>query len=361
VSVRRLRPLPIAAASLERRYGLMAETVLFQTNDPALLAAADASFGRFPLPADGRDPLVIRLFTEEAPGRPGRPGRPGGPAAFGRPAATSGPRTGATAGPRTGAGGIVHRTQGDLFLISGPEDVAAVELDAGLAVGWVSSETANNSGHVRYAFIEAMGLSLLTTPARGYFSIHAAGVARGGAGIALHGPAGAGKSTLAIACARRGMDVFAEDAVFVRAAPAGIEFWGLPWVHRVMPDAPRFFPELADLRSRRQPNGELKLEVDLDVVYPGRAVPGARPGPVVILERGSPGATRIERLDERDAADAIEVIWPYEVAWTEQLEHGVRQLIAAGVHRLHVNGTPDEAVDALDELLDGLAPPIATA
>lgn len=354
MAVRRPRPLPIAVPALERRYGLMAETVVFQTNDPALVSAADASFGRFPTPADGRDPLIIRLFTEAAPGRP----------ATDRAPTTDGESVTRSRSereePRTEAGGIVHRTQGGQYLIVGPQDVAAVELEAGVAVGWVSAATADAAGRVRYSFIEAMGLSMLTTAARGYFSIHAAGVARAGIGLALHGPAGAGKSTLAIACARRGMDVFAEDAVFVRIVPAGIELWGMPWVHRLMPDAPRFFPELAGLQPRRQPNGEQKLEIDLDVLYPGRAVPSARPGPIVILERGSGGGTHIERLDAADAEDAVEVIWPWESGWTAQLEQGARQLIAGGVYRLHVNGTPDEAVDALDELLDGLAAPIAT-
>lgn len=259
-----------------------------------------------------------------------------------------------------GAGDLVHRTDGGLFLIVGPHDVAAVDVASGVGVGWVSAATADDTDGVRYSFIEAMGLSLLTAPGRGYFSIHAAGVARGGTGIVLHGAAGAGKSTLAIACARRGMDVFAEDAVFVRVASAGIEFWGLPWLHRLMPDAPRFFPELADVSPRRQPNGELKLEIDLDVRYPGRAVPSARPGPIVILERAGSGGTRIERVDADEAEVAIELIWPFEVGWTAQLEDGARQAIAGGVYRLHVNGTPDEAVDALEELLEWLAPPIAT-
>lgn len=343
-----LRALPIAVPALERRYGLMSETVLFQTNDPQLLAAADASFGRFPKPAaDGREPLVIRLFTESEPGRP----------ASDR-ASVSSSRSGQD-GPRVDSGDIVHRTQGGLYVIVGPEDVAAVETERGVAAGWVSPATAADAARVRYSFIEAMGLSMLTTPVRGYFSIHAAGVARGGVGLALHGPAGAGKSTLAVACARRGFDVFAEDAVFVRVVPDGIEFWGMPWVHRLMPDAPRHFPELAGLQPRPQPNGEQKLEVDMDVLYPGRAVPSAQPGPIVILERGG-GGTRMERLDAREAEDAIEVTWPWGAGWTAALEHAARQLIHGGVYRLHVNGTPDEAVDALDELLDGLAPPIAT-
>ena len=55
----------------------------FETNDPALLAAADASFGRFAVPVDGREPLVVSLFTE--PGRSGSPGaddEPGSPIGY---------------------------------------------------------------------------------------------------------------------------------------------------------------------------------------------------------------------------------------------------------------------------------------
>ena len=64
MGVRREQQLPILRPTLERRYGLMAESLLFQTNDPNLLAAADASFGRFPLPTDDRPPLVVALFSE---------------------------------------------------------------------------------------------------------------------------------------------------------------------------------------------------------------------------------------------------------------------------------------------------------
>ena len=71
---RRFGELSIPVPTLERRYGLMAETLRFETNDPALLAAADASFGRVAVPVDGREPLVVSLFTE--PGGSGSPGSP---------------------------------------------------------------------------------------------------------------------------------------------------------------------------------------------------------------------------------------------------------------------------------------------
>src|SRR4029079_18644564 len=59
--------LPYPGATIVRSYGLMAESLRFETNDAALLAAADASFGRFPMPTDDRDPLVLRLFSQPLP------------------------------------------------------------------------------------------------------------------------------------------------------------------------------------------------------------------------------------------------------------------------------------------------------
>ena len=194
----------------------------------------------------------------------------------------------------------------------GVGDLAVLDVDRGVAIGAVQPETAAADDLVRTVFIDAMALSLLGR-ARGYVVVHAAAVVRHDLAIVLHGPAGAGKSTLAIACARRGFGVVAEDAVFVRPAPNGLEVWGLPWTQRLLPDAPRFFPELAGLVARPQPNGETKVQVDLDAAYPGRAVPCARPGPVLLVTRG-PGSTRLEPVPAGDAD--LELLWPFDGGWT---------------------------------------------
>jgi hypothetical protein len=195
-----------------------------------------------------------------------------------------------------------------------------------------------------------MALSMLAR-SRGYFVLHAAGVVRGERGIVLMGPAGSGKSTLTIACARRGFGVFAEDAVFVRVRPNALEWWGLPWVQRLLPDARTLFPELAGLPDHVRPNGESKIDVELDRVHPGRTVPCAAPGPIVLLSRDDGGPTRIEPVPAAEVADALEVHWPWDGGWSEAHERGAGMLGAGGVYRLHVNGTPDEAVDVLEGLV----------
>ena len=327
MGVRREQQLPVVRPTLERVYGLMAETLLFRTNDPALLAAADASFGRFPVPTDGRPPLVVTLLSE-AP-------RDGDGEADGRGEGSALPA-------RTR-----FRVHGRHYLITRGDELAIVDGARGVATGFVSEATAADQSDARYSFIEAMSLSMLARN-RGYLTIHAAGVVRNGIGVAIGGPAGSGKSTLAMACARRGFGVFAEDVVFVRVLPAAIEMWGQPWTQRLLADVRDLFPALAGIEGRLQPNGEVKIEVDLDAVLPGRAVPCAPAGPILGLVRGTGGPTRIEPADTD-----LDLLWAWDGGWTSSHDGAAARLAAQPRYRLHMNGAPDEAVDVLEALLDG--------
>ncbi len=347
---RRVQQLPVAEADRSATFGLMAERLRFETNDAGLLDLAAASFARFPVPPDdGRDPLVVRLLVESAPGRPRAPFRPSDDG-HALPTATD--------QAPLDARSFVRRVNGSLLTITGGVgDLAVLDVDRGIAIGVVRPETAAAPDLVRTIFIDAMALSLLGR-ARDYVVVHAAAVVRHDLAVVLHGPAGAGKSTLAIACARRGFGVVAEDAVFVRPTPSGLELWGLPWTQRLLPDAPRFFPELSDLVARPQPNGETKVQVDLDTVYPGRAVPCARAGPVLLVTRG-PGPTRLDPVPADDAD--LELLWPFDGGWSATHEETATGLLAGGCFRLHVGGTPDEAVDLLDDWLAQRSAAVAAA
>lgn len=303
----------------------MSESVIIETNDEALLGAGDASLGRFVVPGSDVEPLVVRIFR--APDRRERD---------------------AAAGAR-----LSHHVDGNRYLVAGSDDVAVIDAAAGIGVAFLD-DAADDAGFVGYSFIEGMALSMLTY-GRGYFSIHAAGVARNGVGVALFGREGAGKSTLAVAAARRGLEVFAEDGVFVRAGPHGLEFWGLPWTQRIVLDARRFFPEFDRLEPTRQPNGELKVEIELDKHYPGRARPNAQPGAIVLLDRDAIGPDGLVPVATTDAV--VETIWPWGDHWTEAHAEAERLLRALPAYRLTMNGTPDDAIDHLEVLLEGLGSP----
>ena len=320
--VRRQHTLPLMEPTMERTFGLFGDSVIVQTNHPSIIDAAEVSFGRFEIPADA-DPVTVRAFVD---------GKLGADRA-----------------------GLVHRTDGHHYLVSSPGSAAVTDLRAATATSYIDAAGLADSARLRYTYIEGPALSMLVA-SRGYFVLHASGVARNGVGIALHGPEGAGKTTLAVASARRGLDVFAEDGVFARAGADGLEFWGLPWVQRLVPDARELFPELSAIAAVRQPNLEMKLEVGLDHFYPGRSVPRAHPGAIVLLERNGGAGQGLVLLDDAAKEGLVEVQWPWPTAWNERHDRAAALIDELPVYRLHVNGTPDEAVDLLEELLAELAP-----
>ncbi|MEO6349348.1 MAG: hypothetical protein ABIP53_01730 [Candidatus Limnocylindrales bacterium] len=308
--------MPIDTAPYSRRFGLMAESIVVETNHEPLLAAAEAAFGRFALPVEEeRPPLRLRILRHEATDARFR-----------------------------------HWRDGHMYVVAGAADVAAVDAGAGSAVAHVSVDMAANLRQVRYSFIEGPALAALTY-GRGYVCAHACGIARNGLGLALMGHAGAGKSTLALAAARYGLDVFAEDGVFLRAGSHGAEFWGMPWTQRLVLDSVRFFPELADEEPILQPNGELKIEVDLDRWFPGRAQPAARPAAVVVLSRES-GATSLEQADD---IEELPVLWPWGGHWTADHARATTLFGQLPIYRLELGDTPVAAMPLLERLLDDLA------
>jgi hypothetical protein len=323
------------------RFGLFAERLEVRTNDRRILAAAEASFGRFEVPSSG-EPLVVRLVVDDPVAPP--------------PTAPAAPLDARSLG---------HETAGHLYSIFlGSAGRAVVDVATGFGTGSVASTLADQAGLLRYAFVEAMALAMLTG-GRGYVPIHASCVVRDGIGVILQAPAGTGKSTLALACARRGWGLLAEDVVFARPSGRGpvdgpasdgpLEVWGMPWTQRLLPDATRFFPELATATARLQANGEHKLELDLDDHAPGTATPRAAAGPIVLLARDSGGPTRAEWLSPMAAPTEVETLWPWESGWTAAHERTAARLLDQGVLRLHLNSTPDEAVTALEAALEPAA------
>jgi len=304
----------------------MAEALRFRTNDARLMAAAERAFGRFEVPAGGT-PLEVGLLVD------------------------GGARS-AALDPRQ----VRPRVQAHLHTITlDARNHAAIDLERGIAIGTVSTDVAADADFVRYAFIEAMGLSMLAR-ARGYVAIHASAVVRDGRAVILQGPAGTGKSTLAVACALQGFGVLAEDVVFAHrpavGVGVGVEAWGMPWIQRLLPDAIDHFPGLGAVEPRLQPNGERKLEVDIEHLRPGAATPSAPAGAVLLLVRDSGGPTRVEPLDASEAAASFEVLWPWGDGWSAAHEGLVRDLLATRAGRLHMNGSPAEAAEVLAAWLD---------
>lgn len=220
----------------------------------------------------------------------------------------------------------------------------------------VSEDMLQHAYHLRSELIE-FAVFILAARGLGLVPLHAACVGRQGRGLLLLGGSGSGKSTLALHGLLRGLELLAEDAVFVQ--PAALLATGVPnYLHLrsetldfVEDDAIRGWVARAPVIRRR--SGVEKFEVDLRREY-GRPAAGplALVGAVFVSAQPAdrPGAL-LTRLDARAVGHLFEVDQPYapsQPGW----RRFKREIMDRGVHQLRRGCHPRDSVDALCRLLD---------
>ncbi len=94
-----------------------------------------------------------------------------------------------------------------------PANFYIVDLLQGFSFGWVNAAAISHRNYFRYHFLEAAALAHIVN--RHAAPVHAACVERQGRGVLLCGDSGAGKSSLAFACARAGWTYVTDDASFL--------------------------------------------------------------------------------------------------------------------------------------------------
>jgi len=182
------------------------------------------------------------------------------------------------------------RTGGRLEFACGASNGFA-DRASGIAVAWIGSSLLADPDRARTDVIECLALFLAGRwlPA----ALHAAAVAQDGRCLLLTGAAGAGKSTLAFACLLEGLQLVAEDVVFVDTSAGRPVAHGLPGRIHLLPDARRFFPECPAARPVRRGAGEDKLQFHVETLFPGAV---QRHAPIVgVLEvcRGAADRTTL--------------------------------------------------------------------
>ncbi|HUE11778.1 MAG TPA: hypothetical protein VMQ54_12595 [Steroidobacteraceae bacterium] len=208
--------------------------------------------------------------------------------------------------------------------------------------------------HTRYEFIE-FTVFTLAARSQGLVSLHAACVGRGGRGILLMGESGAGKSTVTLQCLKHGLEILAEDSVFI--APQKLLATGVANFLHVRSDSLRWLERPEDAAAiRKSPvirrrSGVTKFEVDLR-----RGGFRLAPGPlkivaIVFLSPQSAGRRPLlEPLSKPDlwarlaAAQAYALHQPQWSTFRKRLSHVAAYELRRGQH-------PLEAADTLGTLL----------
>jgi hypothetical protein len=177
------------------------------------------------------------------------------------------------------------RSQGHLLSIVGDsENFACLDLSAGFSFGWVTASTAANTEYFRQCFLDVMIYPLLEI--RHLVTVHAACVINRGKGILLAGDSGAGKSSLAYACARRKWTYVSDDAsAFVRASDKPMII-GHPQKFRFREPVGELFPEFLGLKSSIRAYGKPTIEIRTSSLENFRTADQSAVDAIVFLNRG---------------------------------------------------------------------------
>jgi hypothetical protein len=157
----------------------------------------------------------------------------------------------------------VCRSQDNLLaLISDADNFAICDLDKAFAFSWLTPVTARNKNFIRYFFLDAVAMCLLSSSY--VTAIHAACVRRAEYGFLLCGDSGAGKSSLAFACARAGWTYVSDDASYILQKTSDRIVVGNHRQIRFRPSASSLFPELEGIGITPRAAGKPSIEVPIE-------------------------------------------------------------------------------------------------
>jgi hypothetical protein len=233
------------------------------------------------------------------------------------------------------------------MVLSTRASVAMADPDRGEAFGYLSAALVAQPAHARGAFVDALTLRMMGR--NGRLPFHAAVVARDDAAVLLTGSSGAGKSSLAYACARAGMRVIGEEVAWIQRSPTP-RVWGRSEALHLLPDAVRFFPELGDRPLVPRANGKEKIAVDLGALGAIGKPFATRVG-LCVLSRGG-GVPRLDPLDRRDAEAALRAeIAPGFDLFRDETIAVLPAMVAGGCWRLDPGPHPVGAVPFVEDML----------
>jgi hypothetical protein len=206
----------------------------------------------------------------------------------------------------------------------------------------------------------ALSHPLLTIPLieklkrRGLFSIHAAGVARGGKGLLIPGSSGSGKTTLALALSRAGFGFLGDDMLFLVPGANGLRALAFPEPFDLTDDTVRLFPDLADLLAVEKQAGWPKRQLRAEERFGSEIVWQCRP---VALVFPRVAASRRSTLQPMDPGEALLELVPNilltEAASSQQHLTVLGQLAkTCGCYRLETGTEFGELATLLGELLE---------
>jgi hypothetical protein len=210
----------------------------------------------------------------------------------------------APAGPsrsvyEAGGSDVRHHPDDDVLTAT----LAGVHLHADLRRGVTHIACQDFSGRSRYVASNPFAtLALMEMlKRRGTYFLHAACLAKEGRAVVIAGQAGAGKSTLALALARHGLDYLGDDMVFLRAEAGTVRALGFSDAIGITANTAQWLPELAELARREPEPGYPKYLGRVEDHFAARVVTEAAPRAIVFPQIVPGDDSRLEPLAGNEA------------------------------------------------------------
>jgi hypothetical protein len=181
-----------------------------------------------------------------------------------------------------------------MMMIADPSNFCVADFPRGKTRMVISAAALRHPGYVRQVFLDCAAACQIgtayTTP------IHAACVASLGAGVLLCGDSGAGKSSLAYACARAGWQYVTDDTSYLVRGSNDGTIIGDCHKLRFRPSAVDIFPELSGLPVVPRILGRPSIELATAQMANIRRLESTRVEFVVFLNRRMPGAAELVHM-----------------------------------------------------------------
>jgi hypothetical protein len=237
-------------------------------------------------------------------------------------------------------------------IIQGADNFAIVDIAGSFAFACLTQDVARDRAYVRYHFLEPA--VYLMIDAAHLSPVHASCVALNGRAVVLCGDAGAGKTSLAYACARSGWTYLSDDATHIVRNRADRAVVGRPFRIRFRESARRLFPELNQFTPERRPNGKLDIEVDTSALGLSVALE-SKASHVVFLNRQERARATVEPFPRGDAPSRLQNLICYgDERVRQEQNRALTEFLQLPIVELKY-GDPVGAENALRELVSSSA------
>jgi HPr Serine kinase C-terminal domain len=198
-----------------------------------------------------------------------------------------------------------YRGRGNLLItVADAKNYIVSDLRTGFSFAWLTQAAVEHRAYLRYYFLEATALTLLNC--RYATAVHAACVEIEGQGILLCGESGAGKSSLAFACARRGWKFLSDDSSAIVRGRKGRVVVGNPHQMRFRESATELFPQLKDQHVTPRFTGRMAIELATSTLPDIATVSECQVDYIVFLNRREPDPPSLRPLSKEIARQYFE-------------------------------------------------------